>query len=276
MSRESFTMNRGWKTGQLNGLRELVRYRDLLYMLAWRDICIKYKQSILGLMWAILMPAVIVLAGIVVKLAFAMVSDQPAAASGIASVAIKAVPWAFFVSAIRFSTNSLIGNSNLVTKIYFPKVILPIAAVLSQLFDFLIASCVLVVFLAFWGLQASLTILWIPVLILLMVMLATGLGIFLSAAGLFFRDVKYIVEILLTFAIFFTPVFYEVSMFKDWGTVLLLNPVAPILEGLTAAVVDQGAPNLAWIAYSLVVSLVILAGAVAFFRKVEPAFAEYI
>jgi len=150
------------------------------------------------------------------------------------------------------------------------------AAVLSQLFDFLIASCVLVILLMFWGLQASLTMLWIPILILLLVMLATGLGIFLSAAGLFFRDVKYIVEILLTFAIFFTPVFYEVSMFKEWGNLLLLNPVAPILEGLTAAVVDQCAPDLVWISYSLVVSSLILAGGVAFFRRVEPAFAEYV
>jgi ABC-type polysaccharide/polyol phosphate export permease len=252
----------------MNWLREIVRYRDLLLILTWRDIRIKYKQSVLGLLWAILMPTVIVLAGIVVKLAFAMVSGKQLAAAGIATVAIKAVPWAFFVSSIRFSTTCLTGNANLVSRIRFPKVILPISTILSQLFDFLIASCVLVILLLFFGVQVSAAILWIPVLILIVVMLATGLGIFLSAAGLFFRDVKYIVEVFLTFAVFFTPVFYDVSM--------LLNPVAPILEGLTAAVVDRSTPNLVWIAYSLVVSLVTLLVAGAFFGKVESAFAECI
>ncbi|MGO8746040.1 MAG: ABC transporter permease [Thermoguttaceae bacterium] len=260
----------------MSWLGDIFRYRDLLLMLTWRDIRIKYKQSVLGLLWAILMPAVIVLAGIIVKLAFATISGKQLAAAGIASVAIKAVPWAFFVSSIRFSTTCLTGNANLVSRIRFPKVILPISTILSQFFDFLIASSVLVILLLFIGLPVSAAILWIPVLILIVVMLATGLGIFLSAAGLFFRDVKYIVEVFLTFAVFFTPVFYDVSMFKKWGTLMLLNPVAPILEGLTAAVVDRSTPNLMWIAYSLIVSVVTLLVAGAFFRKVEFAFAECI
>ena len=220
----------------MSWLGDIFRYRDLLLMLTWRDIRIKYKQSVLGLLWAILMPAVIVLAGIIVKLAFATISGKQLAAAGIASVAIKAVPWAFFVSSIRFSTTCLTGNANLVSRIRFPKVILPISTILSQFFDFLIASSVLVILLLFIGLPVTAANLAIPVLILDRGHARYGSWHLSLAAGLFFRHVKYIVEVFLTFAVFFTPVFYDVSMFKKWGTLMLLNPVAPILEGLTAAV----------------------------------------
>ena len=127
----------------------------------------------------------------------------------IASVSVKAVPWAFFVSSIRFATNSLTGNSNLVTKIYFPKEIFPLSAVLSQLFDFMIASLILTIFLAVAGVGWSVYLLWVFPLMLALVLLSVALGIFLAAANLFFRDVKYLVEIILSFAIFFTPVFYD-------------------------------------------------------------------
>jgi ABC-type polysaccharide/polyol phosphate export permease len=260
----------------LNSLREVWRYRDLLYMLTWRDICVKYKQSVLGLCWAVLMPVVIVMAGVVVKLALAAVSGNPVTAQDIGVVSIKAVPWAFFVSSIRFSTNCLIGNSNLVTKVYFPKMILPISAVATQLFDFLIASCVLAILLPFLGFVPTLNILWVPLLVFVLVVQATGVGIFLSAAGLFYRDVKYMVELFLTFAIFFTPIFYEVSVFGAWGNVLLLNPVAPVFEGLADVATGQALPDLAWMAYSVGSAFVVFAGAIAFFKKLEPAFAETI
>jgi ABC-type polysaccharide/polyol phosphate export permease len=261
----------------VNSLREIVRYRDLLYMMTWRDISIKYKQSILGLCWALLMPAVIVLAGIIVKLAMAKVSGTTLQSADLARVSVKAVPWAFFVASLRFGTNCLVGNANLVTKIYFPKVIFPLAAVASQLFDFLIATCVLALLLAVMGgLNVGAAVLWLPLLLLLLVMFACGLSILFSAAGLFFRDVKYLVEIILTFAIFFTPIFYEVSTFGEWQTLLLLNPVAPIFEAITDVTVNGRAPDLMWLGYSAIVSVVIFCGSVAFFRRVEPAFAECI
>ena len=145
---------------------EIIRYRHLLWMLTLRDITIKYKQSILGILWAILMPTVIVLAGIVVKLAFAMVSGRNLSAEEIAGVSVKAVPWALFVGSIRFSTSSLIGNANLVTKISFPRIVLPLASILSQVFDFAIASMVLIVFLSILGVHFGATVLFVPVLIL--------------------------------------------------------------------------------------------------------------
>jgi ABC-type polysaccharide/polyol phosphate export permease len=253
-----------------------MRFRDLLYMLTWRDVCIRYKQSIFGILWVILMPTVIVLAGVLMKTALATVSGKAIESRDLALIAVKAVPWALFVASIRASTNCLIGNANLVTKIKFPKVILPIAAVSSQLFDFAIASVILCILLVVLGIGTSLAILWVPVLILILLAMALGVGMFLASSCLFFRDVKPVVELFLMFAIFFTPVFYEVAMFKQYGELLMLNPMAPILEGLGAVVVDHRAPDLLWLGYSSVVAIVALVGSYAFFRHFEPAFAECI
>ncbi len=260
----------------LQSIRSLVEYRDLLLMLTWRDIRIKYKQSVMGFLWAIFMPIIIVAAGIMVKIAFSYVSKQPLQTEHIVTIAVKSLPWAFFVACLRFSSNSLISNPNLVTKIYFPRIIFPVSAVISQLFDFVIASSVLLVILAFLKVGASLQLLWVPLLILILLFLALGMGILFSAANLFFRDVKYLVEVILTFAIFFTPVFYEVEMFDKWSTLLLVNPVAPLLEGLRACVVLHQAPDLMWIAYSGGVAVVTLLVSVWSFARLEPLFAESI
>jgi ABC-type polysaccharide/polyol phosphate export permease len=232
--------------------------RDVLFMLTWRDVKIKYKQSVMGFFWAILMPLVIVSAGVIVRYAFARLSDTPLLLDDLAMVTVKAVPWAFFVAAIRFASNSLIANTNLVTKIYMPREIFPIAAILF----------------AIGGPPLTTAALWIPLLVLLLVLLTAAAGIFLSAAALFFRDVKYIVEVILTFAIFFTPVFYEASLFGEWAPVLLLNPVAPLLEAIGAAAVGHPLPAPAWIAYSGAVALGGFALALVFFKKLEPLFAE--
>ena len=253
---------------------ELYRRRDLLYLLTWRDIKLKYKQTVMGFLWAILMPLVIVSAGLVVRFAFARLSGAALKLDDLVLVTVKAAPWAFFVSGIRFASTSLIANANLVTKIYMPREIFPIAATLSQLVDFAVASTVVIVLLAVVGVPLRLQLLWIAPLVLLLVLLATALGVFLSAATLFFRDVKYIVEVILTFAIFFTPVFYEVGLFGRWSAALLLNPVAPLLEGLGAAATGRAMPAPAWLAYSAVVSVGGFLASLAFFKKVEPYFAE--
>ncbi len=145
---------------------------------------------------------------------------------------------------------------------------------LSQLVDFVVASLVLVVVLTVLQVGVSMQLLWLPWLIRILVVLTTGLGIVLSAASLFFRDVKYLVEVILTFAIFFTPVFYEASMFGHWAPVLMLNPVAPLLEGITDVVVRHAPPSLPWVGYSALCSVAIFAGAVAIFHGLEPYFAE--
>lgn len=258
-------------------LQELYKYRELLYMITYRDIKVRYKQSVMGFMWAILMPILIVTAGIVVRYAYALASHVPLQTPDIASVAVKSLPWAFLVSSIRFGCNSLIGsNNNLVTKIYFPREIFPLAAVFSSLFDFVVASGALVIFLVVVRVGWSSYLVWTPLLLLNMVVLASGIAMVVSAASLFFRDVKYIVEVLLTFGIFFTPVFYDVRMFGDKSKWLLLNPVAPILDGLSACIARQRCPDLPWLAYSSILGVAALLGGYVFFKHLEPAFAENI
>ncbi|RIK81668.1 hypothetical protein DCC62_01645 [candidate division KSB1 bacterium] len=260
----------------LDPLRELASYRELIYMITWRDIRIKYKQSIMGFMWAIFMPMLIVSAGIMVKYVFAKFSGNPLSMAQIATVAVKALPWSFFVASLRFATNSLTSNINLVTKIYFPKEIFPISAVLSQLFDFSIASVVLVTVLIVAQVGVSIYLFFIPLLLALLVFLVIGLGIFLAAANLFFRDVKYIVEVVITYAIFFTPVFYETEMFGDWASIILINPVAPILESFNDCIVRQAMPQLDWLFYSAMISFLLPIFGFIYFKKLEPVFAERI
>jgi len=260
----------------LSNLRELYQHRELLYMIVYRDIKVRYKQSIMGFMWAVLMPILIVMSGVVVRYAYAIAAHTPLKTADIASVAVKSLPWAFLVSSIRFACLSLINNKELVTKIYFPKEIFPIAAVLASLFDLVVAAFALVILLFAVRVGAGLFLLWVPVLLLTMILLVTGVGMIVAAASLFFRDVKFIVEVLLTFGIFFTPVFYDLSMFGDKAKWLLLNPVSPLLDGFGACVARHQSPDLLWFFYSLTFALVSVIGGYIFFKHLEPAFAESI
>jgi ABC-type polysaccharide/polyol phosphate export permease len=230
----------------------------------------------MGFLWAVLMPILIVLSGVVVRYAYAVAAHTPLNRGDIAGVAVRSLPWAFLVSSIRFSCLSLINNKELVTKIYFPKEIFPMAAVLASFFDLLVASGALAIFLLLVQIGWSRYLSWVPVLLLTMTFLATGIGLIVSAASLFFRDVKFIVEVLLTFGIFFTPVFYDVDMFGNKGRWLLLNPLSPILEGFGSCIARQKSPDLAWFAYSLGFALLLLVGGYVFFKHLEPAFAESI
>jgi ABC-type polysaccharide/polyol phosphate export permease len=257
-------------------LQELYKYRELLCMIAYRDIKVRYKQSIMGFLWAVLMPILIVLSGVVVRYAYAMAAHKPLDTADIAGVAVKSLPWAFLVSSIRFSCLSLINNKDLVTKIYFPKEIFPIAAILASLFDLLVASGALAIFLLLVHVGWSPYLAWAPVLLLTMLLLAAGIGMIVAAASLYFRDVKFIVEVFLTFGIFFTPVFYDVGMFGDKGKWLLLNPMSPILDGFGACVARHQSPDLTWLVYSLGWALLTFVGGYVFFKHLEPGFAESI
>jgi len=247
---------------------------DLLYVLTARDIKIKYKQSVMGLMWAILMPAIIVGAGMLVRVAMSKMSGAPLSPDSLASITVKALPWAFFISAVRFATNSLTSNASLVTKINCPRIAFPAAAVLSALFDLAVAIIPVVGILVWCGVPFGAALLWVPLLLALLVLLVSGLGFALAAANLFFRDVKYIVEVILTFAIFFTPVFYEADMLGEWRFWILLNPVAPLLEGLRSVVVLNETPEIGWLIYSSVFSVVVFVGGWRLFYTLEPAFAD--
>ena len=250
------------------------QYKDILTMLTWRDIRVRYKQSIMGFAWAILMPVLIVGSGLIVMVAFAALSGKPISKLDVLSVAVKSVPWAFFVGAIRFSTNSLVMNKELVSKIYFPREILPFASVLANLFDFIVAGAVLSIVLVVLGIGASIYLLWLPVILAMLLLLSAGLGILLACANLFFRDVKYLVEVVLTYGIFFTPVFYSANALGKYGKLLLLNPVGPILESIRNVVILHRSPDLRWLAYSAAWSVIGFLISWKLFQKAEPSFAE--
>lgn len=230
----------------------------------------------MGFLWAIFMPTMVVAAGVLVRKGFSVVSGKPMEYQAIVSVMVKSLPWAFFAGSIRNATNSLFANSNLVTKIYLPREVFPFSSVLAQLFDFAIAGSLLAILLGFSGLSLGIQLLWLPFLLMLLVLLTAGWGLFLSCAALFFRDVKYIVEILMTFGILFTPVFYEAAMFGDWSHVILLNPVGTILEAINDVVVLNRAPDLYWLCYATSWALGSFCFAWIVFDKAEPAFAESI
>lgn len=273
---------------------DLLRYRNLLFQLTLRDIRIRYKQAVIGFGWGLFMPCLIILSGVLVRAAMAQVSGTALDTAAVAGIATKALPWGFFVGAISFATASLTGNSNLVTKIYFPREVLPLSAVLATGFDTLIGTAALVVALPFIGGTFSTALLWVPVLALLLFLFTVGASLFLSCANLFFRDVKYIVQILLTFGIFFTPVFFDAAMFGPRGVlIVMLNPLAPILEGLRLSVVHghhlltplvevtaRGQEVLVWspwyLGYSALWAVLMPLGSAWFFHRSEFVFAEYV
>ena len=254
----------------------LFQYKDLLLMLIWRDIKIRYKQSIMGFFWAVLMPVLIIGSGMIVMVVFSTISGHPINKTDVLGVAAKAVPWAFFVAAIRFGTNSLVGNKELVTKIYFPRAIMPIAAVLASFFDFAVAESVLAIVLILSRVGVSVQIFWLPVLLAVLMLFTAGLALLLACANLFFRDVKYLVEVVLTYGIFFTPVFYSAAKLGKWGWILMLNPLGPVLESIGRVMVLQQPPSLSWLGYSAAWSALTFLLAWRIFQKSEAAFAEAI
>ena len=272
---------------------ELWRYRGLTYELMRRDIRVRYKQTALGFAWAVLMPMLVVLAGATVRYAMAYIGGQRVGIQDLAGIAIKAVPWSFFVGTMGFATASLVGQANLVTKIYFPREVLPLSSVGAQAFDTSIGLLTLIVILPFLGVRLHASFVWIPLLLLLLVLFTTGVSLFLSCANLFFRDVKYIVQVVLMFGIFFTPIFFEPSMLGARGAHLaMLNPLTGILEGLRLSVVQghnliyplsvvvKGVERPVWepweLVYSGICAIVAVLGAALMFRRLQHLFAEYV
>jgi len=256
--------------------KDLIGYRELLFAFTVRNIKIKYKQTFMGFMWAIFMPLIIVFSGILVKVGMSKISGRPIELSQISSVMVKSLPWAFFIAALKFSVGSLVTNMEILKKIYFPRVIFPLSYILGQLFDFFIAMIVFTIVLSFAKTGVSIYLLYLPVIIIFLVLFTAGLGMLLSCGNLFYRDVKYIVDVILTFAIFFTPVFYDASLFGSWETILLLNPIASILECFNQTVVMHQAPDTFWFLYSGAWALAAFTGGWVVFHKAEPIFAENI
>ena len=272
---------------------EVWQHRELLEQLTRRDIKLRYKQAAMGFAWAVFMPCLIVLSGLIIRYAMAQISGQHLHQVDIANIAIKGVGWAFFVGALGFATASLVGNSNLVTKIYFPREVLPLSSVGAQSFDTSIGLLTLVIILPLLGVRLHASLAWVPLLLLLLVLFTTGVSLFLSCANLFFRDVKYIVQVVLMFGIFFTPIFFEPAMLGPKGAHLaMINPLTGILEGLRLSVVEgrnliypitevvKGVERPVWtpweLVYSAACAVIAVLGAALMFRRLQHLFAEYV
>jgi ABC-type polysaccharide/polyol phosphate export permease len=263
----------------------------LVIELARRDIRVRYKQAIMGFAWAVLTPSAVVLSGSIVRLVLASASGHSLDGTGLAGIAIKSLGWAFFAGAIGLAASSITASLPLVTKVYFPREVLPLAAVLTQAVDAAVALLVLLVALASLGVRPSLTLFWVPPLALILVLLVVGAALLLSCANVFFRDARHLVQLLLSFGIFFTPVFFDADMFGARGArLIMLNPLAPILEGMRLAVVQRhnlleplitpASGALAWspwyLGYAAVWAIGGFALSAVVFHRSERLFAEYV
>ncbi len=274
--------------------RELSAGRELTRQLTVRDLRIRYKQAVFGMMWAVLMPALIVMSGLIIRYAIAQMTSSSFDRAMAASLAVKSVAWGFFVGGVGLATPTLLANSNLVTKIYFPREVLPLSSILTQTIDSGIGAILLIVALPFLDVHLSAAQLWAPVMIVLLICLTLAAGLLFSCANAFFRDVKYLVQMFLQFGIFFSPVFFEPQSLGPIGAKLvMLNPVAPLLEGLSLAIVSghnllipltvvggRGQDVVVWepwyLAYSATLALGGLLVSALIFHRAEGLYAEYV
>jgi lipopolysaccharide transport system permease protein len=263
-------------------VKDIWSARELLVQFVQRDLKLRYRQAIMGFAWALFLPALTVGAGLVFR--SAMSSQAPGSTVlSIGGIAIRSWAWTFFAGALNFGTISVLANAALVTKIYFPREVLPLSAVLTQGADSLVGLGVLLIAGPWLGFHWSWQLLWFPVLAALLVVLTSGLVFILSCANLFFRDVKYIVQVLLTFGIFFTPVFIDASSYSPRiARLMMLNPLAPILGALQRAITNDGPMlqvtahwNPWYLLYAAVVALVTLPIGMIAFRQGAAFFAEY-
>jgi len=271
-------------------LGDIVRYRELLAELTRRDLRIRYKQAVMGIAWAVLTPLVVALSGWVIRLALSYMSGAPLMRTELAGIAIRSIAWSFFTGALGFGTASITANLPLVTKVYFPRALLPVSAVVTQVVDTAIAAVVLALVLPLFDVHLSAALLWVPLLLVLLILLTTGASLLASCANVFFRDAKHLVQIVVSFGIFFTPVIFDADAFGPNGARwLMLNPLGPVFEGLRLAIVGghdltqplMGARGaLVWspsfLVYSAVWAIAGTAVATVIFHRAEFKFAEYV
>lgn len=261
----------GW--GGLD-LASLWRYRELLWVLTERDVKVRYKQTVLGFAWAIIQPVMLM---VVFSVFFGRLAAMPS--DGLpypVFVYAGLLPWTFFATAIAGSAGSLVGSSNLVSKVYFPRLVIPLSSVGGGLVDFAIAGAILLLLCAWYGVGWSVNLLAAPLLVAGVVFIALGVGVVLSALTVAYRDFRYVVPFLVQFWMFATPVVYPASLVPEtWRWLLFLNPMAGFIEGFRSAFL--GRPfDWAAIAISLTVAVAVFLAGVAYFEKVERRFADII
>jgi lipopolysaccharide transport system permease protein len=256
------------------GIREAWNYRELAYFLGWRDVKVRYKQTALGVAWALFQP----LAMTAVFTLFLGRAGVPSPGMPYALfVLCGLLPWQLFAYGISESSNSLVANERLITKVYFPRLIIPASAVLAGLIDFCVGLSILVVLMIVYRVTPAWSILAVPLFVLLALLAAFGAGLWLSALNVRYRDVRYILGFLVQVWLFITPVVYPLSVVAPrWRVLYALNPMTAVVEGFRWSVAGGAMPDRRLVAASVIATVVVLAGGLRYFQKTEETFADVI
>ena len=263
---------RGWRG---LGLKDIESYRELLYFLVWRDLKVRYKQTVLGTAWALIQPMMTML---IFSLFFGRLAKVPSDGIPYPLFSYAAlVPWTFFANSLNQSANSLVGSANLITKVYFPRVLIPTAPVLAGLVDFGLSFAFLLGMVCYYHVQPGWNSLYLPAFLLLAVVNAAGIGLWLSALNVKFRDVRHTMPFLVQFWMFATPIAYPSSLLKEpWHTLYGINPMAGVVEGFRWSLLGTPTRPGPIIVLSAGVSCLLFVGGLMYFRKMEKTFADYV
>jgi lipopolysaccharide transport system permease protein len=257
-------------------LKDLWEYRELLYFLIWRDIKVRYKQTALGATWAIIQPFFTM---VVFSIFFGHLAKVPSDGIPYPLFSFAAlVPWTFFANGLSQSSNSLVGSGTLITKVYFPRLIIPLASVFSGIVDFVLAFIVLLGMMVYYGLlPTTMNVLWLPLFLLLALTTSLGVGLWLSALNVEYRDVRYIVPFITQFWMLATPIGYPSSLLQQpWRTLYGLNPMVGVAEGFRWALLGTNTAPGPIIAVSSAAAVLILVTGAFYFRRMEKTFADLV
>jgi lipopolysaccharide transport system permease protein len=254
---------------------DLWKYRELFYILSWRDVKVRYKQTVLGAAWSIIRP---LLTTIIFTIVFSRIAklENPGSSPYMLMVFVGMLPWQFFSNALSESSSSLIGNANLITKVYFPRIIIPVSSVITSLLDFFISFIILIGMMIWFQFVPQWQIIFLPLFIILLFFCSMGLGLYLTAINVKYRDFRYIIPFIIQFGLYITPVGFSSALIgAKWKILFSLNPMVGIINGFRWCILGEA---MDW--YSLIMSAVIififfLIG-IFYFRKMENSFADHI
>jgi lipopolysaccharide transport system permease protein len=264
--------SRGWVFPQL---RDVWAYRELLYFLVWRQLKVRYKQTVLGVLWAIIQPFFLM---VIFSIFFGRLAKIPSEGIPYPIFAYAGLlPWTYFAKSLNACTESLVGNSHLITKVYFPRLIIPISSVLSGLVDFSIAFTILLAMMFYYQIIPTLAALLLPFLILMALATALGVGLWFSALNVQYRDIRYAISFLAQFWFFATPVVYPSTLVPErWRVLYSLNPMTSVVEGFREALLGKGQLDWPMFTVSITVVVFLVLSGTFYFRRMEKRFADVV
>ena len=271
----TLTVIRPKKIFHLRDLKELWQYRELLYFFSWRDLKVRYKQTAIGILWAILQPFITM---VVFTIFFGELAKIPSDGTPYPIfVYVGLLFWQFFSTALADTSNALIANQSIITKVYFPRLILPVSTVITKLVDFVIAALILAGLMIYYGYTPHLYgFILLPLLLIVAFMSATGAGLFLAAINVKYRDVRYALPFFIQILLFVTPVIYPASIAGKYSKILALNPMMGVIQNARAALLGSMPVNWTLILTSTVGSIVLLLVGIYTFKKIERYFADIV